>query len=58
MIVEIIWSSLISIIVGIIVNSLLFRLWHKNAHSKKLRLEEEKQKEKEWEELGMGRIID
>ncbi len=58
MILEIIWSIIGSIIVGIFVNNLLFRLWHKNAHSKKLRLEENKQKEKEWEELGMGRIMD
>ena len=51
MIEEIIVGSIGSIIVGIIVNNLLFRLWHKNAHSKKLRLEEEKQKDKEWKEV-------
>ena len=58
MIEEIIWSSIISIIVGMIIDNLLFKWWHKNAHSKKLRLEENKQKEKEWEELGMGRVVD
>ncbi len=40
----------LGVIIGMLVDYLLFRWWHGNAHSKKLRAEENKQKYKEDQE--------
>jgi len=49
MIVEII-ILIVGIVIGVIVDRILFGVWHKGAHSNKLREEEAKQKEIELEE--------
>lgn len=46
----------VGVIIGVAIDRCLFGLWHKGAHSKKLRLEEKKQKEIEWKELVNRRI--
>jgi len=52
MITTIIILIVVGVIVGLFIDNLLFRLWHKGAHSNKLREEEAKQKEEEeWKEL-------
>ncbi len=35
------------IILGILIDAILFKIWHNNAHSKKLKKEERKQKKEE-----------
>jgi len=49
MMVEIIVWGIVGIIVGMACDRILFGFWHKGAHSKKLRLEEDKQIDIEWE---------
>jgi len=46
----------LGVLFGIVLDRVLFGIWHKGAHSNKLRLEEDKQKEIEWEELADSRI--
>ena len=46
----------VGVLIGMVFDRVLFGIWHKGAHSNKLKEEEKKQKEIEWKELANRRI--